>query len=114
MAFDMKSDISFNSIYDNNLSWPSKKCNKKRQLNNPVVKNKDEVPVGNRLDDSSSCWSISADEDYIVLCFREDRKAFDVVKDGKGVNSDGKHKSSRPVNRKVCSHCHAKLDVRYQ
>ena len=115
MAFDKKKDNSFNSISHNNLSRTRKKCNKTRQLNSPMVKDKDGVPVGNRFDDSS--WSLSGDEDYIVFCFREDG-AFDVVKECKGVNSeavisgvDEKHKKPRPVNHKVRIHCYFLMKI---
>ncbi|CAL0330575.1 unnamed protein product [Lupinus luteus] len=58
-----------------------------------MVKNKDEVLVANGFGESSCGWSISADEDYIVLCLKED-EAFDDVKDNKDINS-------RHVNSKL-------------
>ncbi|KAJ1377745.1 hypothetical protein SESBI_48570 [Sesbania bispinosa] len=100
MEFDKREDNSINLIHNKTLSLPSKNCNKKRQLNNPmdIVIDKDGIPVLNRDDDSS--WLLSADEDYIVF-------SFDVVKDCKSLKSeanrgiDGNHKNSRPVNRKL-------------
>ncbi|XP_019435633.1 PREDICTED: protein BREAKING OF ASYMMETRY IN THE STOMATAL LINEAGE isoform X2 [Lupinus angustifolius] len=71
------------------MSWPSKKCNKIQ----PMVKNKDEVLVAKGFGESSYGWSISADEDYIVLCLKED-ETFDDVKDNKDINL-------RHVNRKL-------------
>ncbi|KAJ1428113.1 hypothetical protein SESBI_09112 [Sesbania bispinosa] len=98
MEFDKREDNSINLIHNKTLSLPSKKYNKRRQLNNPIDIDKDGVTVGNRVDDSS--WSLSADEDYIVF-------SFDVVKDCKSLKSEanrgigGNHKNSRPVNRKL-------------
>lgn len=71
MAFNKRNDKGFNSIQKNNLSRPNNNNN-----------NGNGVPIGNRYDGSS--WSLSVDEDYIVLCFGEDG-ALDVVKVEKGV-----------------------------
>ncbi|XP_027368813.1 protein BREAKING OF ASYMMETRY IN THE STOMATAL LINEAGE [Abrus precatorius] len=103
VAFDKKNEQGFNSICNNNLSRPCKKCNNKRQLNTPIIiKDKDDgVPIANRFNHSS--WSLSADENYIVFCFGEDG-ALDVVNDNKGVKFEGldrMHKNSRPLNRKL-------------
>ncbi|RDX64749.1 Protein BREAKING OF ASYMMETRY IN THE STOMATAL LINEAGE, partial [Mucuna pruriens] len=93
MAFDKKNEKNFN----NNLSRASKKCHSKRQLNNPIIKDKD-VVIPNKFDHSS--WSLSVDEDYIVFCFGKD-----VAQRDKGVKSEalikGLNKYSRPVNRKL-------------
>ena len=80
---------------------PSQKSNNRTQLNNPMVKEKHGVPVGNRF--NGSRWSLSGDEDYIIFCFGEDG-AYDIKKDHKGV--DGMHKSPKLLNSKVCSHSH--------
>ncbi|TKY73274.1 BREAKING OF ASYMMETRY IN THE STOMATAL LINEAGE [Spatholobus suberectus] len=102
-AFDDKKDNSTNPMHNKNLSRSSKSCNKRRQQNNQIGKEKEGAPIGNRVDDSS--WSLSADDECIVFCFRDDG-AFDVVKDHKSVKYearrgvDGEHKNSRPVNRK--------------
>lgn len=107
MAFDKKKDNSINHIQNQNLSQPSKNCNKRRQISDQMGKEKEGVQFGNCVDDSN--WSLSVDNDFIVFCFKEDG-GFDVVKDYHGVKSEAhkgvteKHKKSRPVNRKVCSH----------
>lgn len=80
-AFDKRND---NRVYHNKLSRPRKRCSNKTPVRHRMEKHKDEA-------------SLSADEDYIVFCFREDG-AFDVMKDGK---SEGNPRNSRPVNRKV-------------
>ncbi|XP_061355251.1 protein BREAKING OF ASYMMETRY IN THE STOMATAL LINEAGE [Gastrolobium bilobum] len=105
ISFTREKKKRFKSIYNNKMPKPSKKCNNKRQLNNPMTKNKDGVPVGNRHDDPS--LSLSTDEDYIVFCVGEN-DAFDVVKDDKHVMSEARirdpnamHKNSSPVNRKL-------------
>lgn len=101
VAFDKKND---NRIYNNKLSRPVKRRNKMRQTDNRMEKDKDRASVGNRVDDSN--WSLSADEDYIVFCFREDG-AFDVIKDVKSVKPephcglDLNSRNSRLMNRKV-------------
>ncbi|KAL2338239.1 hypothetical protein Fmac_012685 [Flemingia macrophylla] len=102
MAFDKKNIKGFNSICNNNLSQPSKTCHSKRQLNNPIIKDKDKrVPIGNKFDHSS--WSLSVDEYYIEFFFGKD-----VAQRDKGVKSkapikslNGMHKNPTPVYRKL-------------
>ncbi|CAJ1944242.1 unnamed protein product [Sphenostylis stenocarpa] len=96
MAFDKNKEKGFNSISNNNLSRPSNKCNSKKHVNNPIIKDKDVGGV-------HSSWSLSADEDYIEFCFGKD-----VAQDDKSANSETHvkgqnemHKNSRPVNRKL-------------
>ncbi|XP_054820898.1 protein BREAKING OF ASYMMETRY IN THE STOMATAL LINEAGE [Prosopis cineraria] len=104
MAVDKRNDNRVSRGNDKKLSQPSKKYNKKRETKNRSEKDKTEASPGHTVDDSS--WSPSADEDYIVFCFRDDG-AFDVIKDGKCVKSelpsgvDGSSRNSRPVNRKL-------------
>ncbi|KAF7806288.1 protein BREAKING OF ASYMMETRY IN THE STOMATAL LINEAGE [Senna tora] len=95
MGFDNKrSDI--NPIYDNKSSRPRKKRNHNTQISDRMDRiqkhNKD------RVDDSA--LSFSADEDYIVFCFREDG-AFDVMQDGNKSSDGNPTNHSRPVNRKL-------------
>ncbi|KAK7388838.1 hypothetical protein VNO78_23665 [Psophocarpus tetragonolobus] len=96
-AFDNKNEKSYTNMCNINLSGSSNKCNSKRQLNNPVIKDKDAgIPIiGNKFDHSS--WSLSTDEDYIVFCFGKD-----VAQDDKG-GALGKclNLNSRPVNREL-------------
>ena len=91
---------------DDNCSYklpsPSDKRKPTRHLNNHLERNKNGISIRNRNGESSR--QLSADEDYIVFCFREDG-AFDVVKDGETtVHAEllnPKPSNSRPANRKV-------------
>ncbi|KAL4398552.1 hypothetical protein AHAS_Ahas01G0303300 [Arachis hypogaea] len=71
------------SIQHRNLLHESENFSKTGQLNNPMVKDKDGIQLGNQYNDSN--WSLSMDEDYIVFCFGEDG-SFDVVKEVKSNN----------------------------
>ncbi|KAG2407815.1 uncharacterized protein HKW66_Vig0026370 [Vigna angularis] len=95
MTFNKSEEKNFNSVCNNNFSRSSNKCNSKKHLNNPIIKDKDVggVPIRKKFNHSS--WSLSADEDYIVFCFGKD-----VTQENKEVK-DLNLRSSRPVNRKL-------------
>ena len=104
MTFNKSEEKNFNSICNNNnLSKSTNKCNSKKHVNSPIIKDKDVggVPIGKELDHST--WSLFGDEDYIVFCFGKE-----VAQEDKGVNSEalvkclnGMHQNSRPGNSKV-------------
>jgi hypothetical protein len=100
-------NIGFDTIGDSRVVQSSKKMSQHKSRRNnerqPKQPNDTNIPVENGPDDDSR-WQLFSDEDYIVLCFRDDG-AFNVVKDGKPETSNRFNYTSisspRPVNRKV-------------
>ncbi|KAI4344000.1 hypothetical protein L6164_011278 [Bauhinia variegata] len=95
MVFDNKNKKRVvNGVYNDRLSQPSRKGNKKKHLNNHTRRDKDGVSSGEPS---------LPDDDYIIFCFTENGE-FDIVRDGRGASSDaltGLPRIFRPVNRKL-------------